>query len=115
MKKLIGAFLVIIGLFSGCSKVSDEELQKAREAVKNGAVIVDVRTVSEFRQGHIKGAVNLPIEEILKGNITLPKDKEIVVYCRTGSRSSVSANVLRTQGWSVYDVATQSEYEREIK
>ena len=115
MKKIIGIFLLIVGLFSGCSKISDEDLTIAREAVKNGALIVDVRTPQEFRVKHIKGAINLPIENIMKGKITLPKKKEIVVYCRTGSRSSVSAKVLRELGWSVYDVATQSEWERKIK
>lgn len=115
MKKLIIIFLLIISLFSGCSSVSDEDILKAREAVKNGALIVDVRTPEEFKVKHIVGAINLPIEEIMKNNINLKKDKEIVVYCRTGSRSRVSAKVLREQGWSVYDVATQSDWERDIK
>jgi len=118
LKKLFGLLLlaISISLFSGCSKVSDKDLLKAREAVKNGAIIVDVRTPEEFREKHVTGAVNLPIEEIMKGHIkNLPKDKEIVVYCRSGSRSSASAQVLREQGWTVYDVATQSDWEREIK
>ena len=117
MKKIIciSISLLTLGLFSGCSKVSDEVLIQARVAVKNGALIVDVRTPTEFRQKHIDGAINLPIEAIMKGNIKLPKGKEIVVYCRTGSRSSVSAKVLREQGWTVYDVATQGDWEREIK
>lgn len=117
MKKLFCLLLLAlsVSLFSGCSKVSDENLIKAREAVKNGAIIVDVRTPEEFSGKHVKGALNLPIEEIMKGNINLPKDKEIVVYCRSGSRSSASAKVLRKQGWTVYDVATQDEWEREIK
>jgi len=117
LKKLFGLFLLAlyISLFSGCSKVSDEDLLKAREAVKNGAIIVDVRTPKEFREKHVEGALNLPIEEIMKGHINLPKDKGIVIYCRSGSRSSASAKVLREQGWTVYDVATQSDWEREIK
>lgn len=118
LKKIIClcVLLLTIGLFSACSKVSDEDLTKAREAVKNGAIIVDVRTPKEFKEKHILGAVNLPIEEIMKGSTQkLPRDKEIVVYCRTGSRSSTSAKVLRGQGWSVYDVATQSDWERKIK
>ena len=117
MKKLVCLLLLLltVGLFSACSKVSDEDLKKAREAVANGALIVDVRTPKEFSEKHIVGAVNLPIEEIMKGRINLPKNKEIVLYCRTGSRSSASAKVLREQGWSVYDVATQSDWERKIK
>jgi len=118
LKKLVCIFIILlsVGLFSACSKVSDEELAKAHKAVANGAVIVDVRTPEEFKAKHVEGAINLPIEEIMKGHLQkLPKDKEIVVYCRTGSRSSASAKVLKEEGWSVYDVATQSDWERKIK
>ena len=117
MKKIICLFLLLlsVGLFSACSKVSDEDLITARKAVENGAIIVDVRTSQEFKQKHVKGAINLPIEEIMKGAINLPKNKELVLYCRSGSRSKTSAKVLREQGWIVYDVATQSDWEREIK
>ncbi len=117
MKKIVCILVLLLslGLFSACSKISDEDLSKAREAVKNGALIVDVRTPKEFSQKHIKGAINLPIDKIMKGQIKLPKNKELVVYCRTGSRSRVSARILKKQGWSVYDVATQSEWEREIE
>ncbi len=107
--------LLTLGLFSACSKVSDEDLAKAREAVKKGAFIIDVRTPQEFKEKHIVGAINLPIEEIMKGKINLPKDKELVLYCRSGSRSATCAKVLKEQGWSVYDVATQSEWERKIE
>jgi len=117
LKTLLTVFLLFLtlGLFSACSRVSDEDLAKARKAVENGAIIVDVRTPKEFREKHITGAINLPIEEIVKGNITLPKDKEIVVYCRSGSRSKQSLKILQKNGWSVYDVATQADWEREIK
>lgn len=79
LKKIICIFisLLTLGMFTACSKVSDEVLIQARVAVKNGALIVDVRTPDEFRQKHINGAINLPIEAIMKGNILLPKDKEI--------------------------------------
>ena len=117
MKKFICLFLLLltVGLFSACSKVSDEDLRKARKAVENGAIIVDVRTPKEFKQKHVKGAINLPVEEIIKGRINLPKNKELVLYCRSGNRTKTSAKILREQGWSVYDVATQADWEREIK
>jgi len=116
MKKFIYLliFFITIGFITGCTKVSDEDLMKAREAVKNGALIVDVRTPKEFKQKHISDAINLPIEKIMKGYINLPKDKVLVVYCRTGSRSSVATKILREKGWSVIDVATQDEWEREL-
>ena len=85
MKKIICIFILLLtlGLFSACSKISDEELTLAREAVKNGAIIIDVRTAKEFAQKHIKGAINVPIDSIMKGNAKLPKNKELVLYCRT--------------------------------
>ncbi len=117
MKKIICVLVLIatLGLFSGCSKISDEDLTLAREAIKNGGIIVDVRTPKEFKEKHIKGAVNIPIESIMKNGIDISKDREIVVYCRTGSRSSVVARMLKKSGWSVHDVATQKEWERELK
>jgi len=113
--KYIVISTIMLLVLSACTKVSDEDLTKAREAVKNGALIVDVRTPKEYREKHIPNAINIPIGNILKGQINLPKDKEIVLYCRTGSRSGVVAKVLKEKGWSVYDVANQSEWEREIK
>jgi len=117
LKKLVCLLLLLLtaGLFSACSKVSDEDLKKARKAVESGALIVDVRTPQEFKEKHIADARNLPIEKIMKGDINLPKDKEIVLYCRTGRRSSLSAKVLKEKGWIVYDVATQSDWERDVK
>ena len=117
MKKIICVvtLLLTFGFFSACSKEREEELAKAHEAVANGALIVDVRTPQEYMQKHIDGAMNLPVEEIMRGRLKkLPKNKEIVVYCRTGNRSNISAKILREKGWSVYDVATQADWERKI-
>ena len=108
-------FILTLGLFGGCSKVSDEDLSSARKAVKNGAVIVDVRTAQEFKVKHIAGAINIPIDSISKNGINIPKKREIVLYCQTGSRSSMAAGILRKNGWVVHDVATQSDWERKIE
>ncbi len=117
MKKIIclAVLILTLGLFSACSKISDEDLTIAREAIKNGGIIIDVRTPEEFNEKHIKGSINVPIDSIMKNGINVPKDREIVLYCRTGSRSAVVAKALKKSGWSVYDVATQGEWEREIK
>ena len=105
-----------IGLIAGCSSVSDEEILAGRKAVAEGAMIIDVRSEKEFNtEGHIKGAVNIPIAYVDRMFNNLPRDKEMVVYCRTGARSEIAARLLREQGWTVYDVATQRDWEREIK
>jgi rhodanese-related sulfurtransferase/biotin operon repressor len=64
----------------GLTPVKREELLKR---VKKGeAMVIDVRPAAEFAAGHIPGAVNIPIDELPKRLKTLPKDQEIVAYCR---------------------------------
>ena len=46
-------------------------------------------------------AVNLPLEDIKQGNISLPKGKMIIVYCETGGRSAVAARILADKGYKV--------------
>jgi len=105
---------LIIGLFTACSKVSDEEILAGRKAMQNGALMIDVRSKKEYNKHHIKGAVNIPIAYVDKMFNHIPRDKELVVYCHSGSRSAVAARLLREQGWTVYDVATEDDWHREI-
>ena len=71
------------------------------ELVKNGAIILDVRTKGEFEMGHIKGSVNIPINS-LSANIKKLKDKNrpIIACCASGSRSSLAKSVLKNNGFS---------------
>ncbi len=116
MKKIVYLVLLMlsVSLFTGCSKVDDETLRAAHSAVEQGAVIVDVRTPKEFAGGHVAGALNIPIEELAKSVARVPKNKTLVVYCASGNRSSHATALLRQKGWTVYDVATQKDFEREI-
>ena len=116
IKNFIGLLVlaVALGFISGCSKVSDEDLRAAHIAADNGAMILDVRSKKEFNKGNIEGSVNIPIDLLDKMYERLPRDKEIIVYCRSGSRSMVAARLLKEQGWSVHDVATQEDWERKL-
>jgi len=68
-------------------------------------IILDVRTLEEFGQGHMEGAVHIPVNE-LEGRLgELSKDKPIIVYCKSGGRSSTAANLLAENGFTqVYDM-----------
>jgi rhodanese-related sulfurtransferase len=66
----------------GIKQLSAQELDR-----KKGAVIIDVRTNKEYGQGHIPGAVHVPLADVGTKVKKLKKDKEIVVYCQSGSRS----------------------------
>lgn len=54
---------------------------------KQDYVVVDVRDPAEFKEGHIPGAINIPSETFAAGSGVLSKEKKIIVYCNTGSRS----------------------------
>ena len=63
------------------------DLKKRISEKKDDYVLVDVRDASEFLEGHIPGAINIPSETFAAGSGVLPKEKNIIVYCNTGSRS----------------------------
>lgn len=69
------------------------------EAVNNGAFLVDVRTPAEFSTGSVKGAVNIPLDKV-QSQLTKFKDKKnIVVFCRSGNRSSQAKSILEQNGF----------------
>ena len=68
----------------------------------NNYIIVDVRTKEEYNEKHVKTSINIPYDEIDE-NTTLDKNKTIIVYCKSGSRSSKAYNTLKELGYDVYD------------
>lgn len=71
------------------------------ELVKKGAVILDVRSKSEFASGHIKGAVNIPVD-VLKNSLPQLKDKNktIITCCASGMRSASAKSILKAHGYT---------------
>jgi rhodanese-related sulfurtransferase len=67
--------------------IKPAELKKMIADNRKDFAVVDVRDVSEFCEGHIPGAINIPSESFAAGSGVLPKEKKIIVYCNTGSRS----------------------------
>ncbi len=67
---------------------------------KPDVMIVDVRTPAEYAEGHIAGAVNLPLQTIESWYKDLPKDKPVYLYCRSGNRSQQAAEFLKKKGFS---------------
>ena len=75
------------------------EADDIENLLKNKEFLLDVREEYEYQDGHIKGAINLPLREILEKKDTLPKDKDIYVYCRSGHRSADAVNFLKSLGF----------------
>jgi phage shock protein E len=67
---------------------------------KRPFLLLDVRTKEEYLEDHIPGAVNLPYDEIDKNKPDSPKDKLIIVYCRSGRRSAIAAEALKGLGFT---------------
>lgn len=110
MKKKIFGLIMMIGLITGCGSKSINKLITSKEAKKmydNGAIIIDVRTIEEYNEKHIKGAINIPLDEIeynIKSEISNLETK-IIVYCRSGNRSNMARNTLLKIGYkNVYDL-----------
>lgn len=68
------------------------------------AVIVDVGKRSRFEKRHIKGAVNIPYDELINEKYNLPRDKAIVLYCDRGGTSMMAAKYLLERGYKVKNV-----------
>lgn len=68
--------------------------------------LVDVRTPEEFAQGHARGAINIPVQELGARLGELSRVKRVVVYCRSGARSATAARLLRMAGFTVEDCST---------
>ena len=91
--------LALTALGKNQKNSDDVEANNIENLVKNKEFLLDVREEYEYQEGHIKGAVNLPLREILSQKDSLPKDKDIYVYCRSGHRSADAVNFLKSLGF----------------
>ncbi|WP_449397822.1 rhodanese-like domain-containing protein [Chryseobacterium wanjuense] len=67
--------------------------------IKQGAVILDVRSKSEYDGGHIKNAINIPVDQLEKNLSRLSKDKTIITCCASGMRSATAQSILQNNGY----------------
>lgn len=75
-----------------------------KELVNNGAVIIDVRSIAEFKSGHISGSKNYPLDSIRAKVAELKKlNKPVITVCRSGARSGVAKGILKSAGIEVYN------------
>lgn len=69
-----------------------------KQIINDGAFLVDVRSAGEFASGSVKGAVNIPLDQIAKQIKKFQNKKSIVVFCRSGMRSSQAKSILQKNG-----------------
>jgi len=68
--------------------------------------LLDVRTIQEYKTGHLRDATLIPVQALEKnlGMLTQDKDKKIIVYCRTGNRSVSASRILKAHGFTPLNV-----------
>jgi len=109
------AFLIVLVLALGyiymkrSGQVSSKE---AGEYLRNGAMLIDVRSANEFESGHILQAYNMPVDriEILVPSAVKDKNKVLLLHCSTGVRSGVAKKRLEELGYK--NVFNLGSYER---
>ena len=67
--------------------------------INQGAFLVDVRSPSEFASGSVIGAVNIPLDNLQQQIAKFKGKQNIVVFCRSGNRSSMAKNILSKSGF----------------
>ena len=103
LRSFAAALACLVLLVAVQVSAKDISVKEAAAIVQNPPqelTIVDVRTPAEFREGHIAGAVNMDFfgASFDSQILTLPKDKPVLLYCRTGNRSAGAYDALEKEG-----------------
>lgn len=84
--------------------------------IEQGAIILDVRTQSEYKTGHIQGSINIPLSRLHADKLPLDKDKTYITVCSHGLRSVRALNLLKEKGYKkVFNGGALADLESEIK
>jgi len=106
-------------LFGGAQGAGHPLIQPAEYKVrfidgKEAHTLVDVRTPDEFNGGHLAGSINIAVQELNAKLNKIPQGKPVVVYCRSGNRSSHAARALLAAGYTeVFDLGGLAECARQ--
>ncbi|MBS1773326.1 MAG: rhodanese-like domain-containing protein [Bacteroidetes bacterium] len=69
------------------------------QLINEGAIILDVRTTGEYAGGHVKGSINIPVDQLKNKMSGLKKDKTIITCCASGMRSGAARGMLKANGF----------------
>lgn len=114
---LMGLMLVVLAVpLLGCGSPADSNTKPAEQTIKQEvqevsmeeamtawrsktAEFIDVRTPEEFKEGHVPGAILLPLAELENRLTEIPKDKKVMLICRSGNRSAKANLTLQKHGY----------------
>jgi rhodanese-related sulfurtransferase len=97
---IVAASLAGIGVILGVLHMKSVS-EEAHEMVAGGAVLLDVRTPKEFSEGHLPGAINIPVDQVAgRASEIGPVTTAVVTYCLSGGRSARAAAALKQLGFA---------------
>ena len=80
--------------------MSQEALLEHQSRHPDHLFVLDVRTPQEYAEGHVPGAVNVPYDQLASRLAEVPKDKDVVLYCKSGRRAGIAAETLTANGYT---------------
>ena len=85
------------------------------QLMKDGAIVIDVRTTGEFNSGHITGSTNVPLDKI-KSKIKKIENlkKPVIICCASGMRSGQATSIAKSRGIDVYNGGGWSSLNRKL-
>jgi len=86
-----------VGLFTRTARVDAAEV--AERLADRCVLVIDVRQPAEWRRGHIRGSINLPLTQLASRIQELPNDKAVVAVCASGHRSAIATRTLQRAGY----------------
>jgi phage shock protein E len=104
---MISSLIAFIYSHAQAAELSNDALPAVQENVAtHKAVLVDVREPGEWKEGHVEGAISLPLSSLKKGDTSaaehqLPKDKIVYTHCVMGVRALKAAKILEGLGYNV--------------
>ncbi|HAQ06885.1 MAG TPA: rhodanese [Bacillus bacterium] len=84
----------------GVNSITTGQLREMMRAKKPGTQYIDVRTPGEYKGNHIKGFKNIPLQQLGSRSGELSQDKDVVVICQSGMRSSQASKMLKKAGFN---------------
>jgi rhodanese-related sulfurtransferase len=71
-----------------------------KELIRSGAIILDVRTPGEYQGGHVKGSVNIPLDQLNSQMKKFKKEQVIITCCASGIRSGSAKSTMQSHGFN---------------
>lgn len=109
---ILAALVTVVIMIKKTTQISDKD---AKEHLKNGALVIDVRSPDEFNSVHLTRAINIPLDEIETIVPQRVKDKNqvMLLHCASGMRSGAAKKKLESMGYArVFNVGSYGRAER---